>query len=212
MRFDHLSRMPVVCLLALILTTACGGREAARDDTDTSAEASAESSGGGDTLSPPAPPAPAAETNAASAPLAADDIARWEKGMAGELEAVRSASAKLKAAKTGEDTLSAMMGVQETATMDAGAKAAGVDLERYKVIRSNLSAAASYLTPQLGGIDTTILSPAQRAELKQMNEAQLKNLESTVPADVVQALRPRAEELRKRDLELVGARLKGAGM
>ncbi|MBA3317790.1 MAG: hypothetical protein H0T50_06815 [Gemmatimonadales bacterium] len=45
-----------------------------------------------------------------------------------------------------------------------------------------------------------------------MNEAQLKQLEGMVPAEVVAALRPRAEALRKQDLELVGARLKGAGM
>ena len=69
-----------------------------------------------------------------------------------------------------------MMGVQEMATMEAGAKAAGVDLERYKAIRSNLSSAASYMTPELGGIDTTMLSPEQRAEMKKMNEAQLAQL------------------------------------
>jgi hypothetical protein len=33
-----------------------------------------------------------------------------------------------------------------------------------------------------------------------------------VPADVVDAIKPRAAELRKKDMELVAARLKGAGM
>ena len=121
-----------------------------------------------------------------NAPLTPADIDRWERGIAGELEAVRAASAKLKTAKTGEDTLSAMMGVQEMNTVAAGAQAAGVDQERYKVIRSNLSAAAGYLTPELGGIDTTMLSPAQRTELKQGNEAQLKQMEGVVPAEVVE--------------------------
>jgi hypothetical protein len=84
--------------------------------------------------------------------------------------------------------------------------------ERYGVVRSDLSAAASYLTPHLGGIDTTMLSPAQRDEMRQSNAAQLKQMESRVPAAVVDALKPKAEELRKQDLELAGARLKGAGI
>jgi hypothetical protein len=37
-------------------------------------------------------------------------------------------------------------------------------------------------------------------------------METDVPAAVIDAVRPRAVELRKKDLELVGARLKGAGM
>jgi hypothetical protein len=37
-------------------------------------------------------------------------------------------------------------------------------------------------------------------------------METDVPADVVDAIRPRVVELRKKDMELVGARLKGAGM
>jgi hypothetical protein len=68
------------------------------------------------------------------------------------------------------------------------------------------------MTPELGGIDTTMLSPEQRAEMKQMNEAQLKQLEGEVPPEVLEALRPRAAALRRHDLGLVAARLKGAGM
>ena len=140
------------------------------------------------------------------------DIDSWQKGMTAELQAVRAAGAKMKEATTSDDTLSAMMAVQEQATQEAGAKAAGIDLERYKFIRSELSAATSYLTPQLGGIDTTMLSPAQRDELRQGNEAQLKQMEDRVPPAVVEALQPRAEQLRKQDLELVAERLKSAGM
>ena len=118
----------------------------------------------------------------------------------------------MKEAKTADDTLSAMMGVQEMATWEAGAKAAGLDVERYKFVSSELSAAVSYLTPQLGGIDTTMLSPAQRQELRESNAAQLKQMEERVPAEVVEALRPRAAELRKQNLELVAERLKSAGV
>ena len=79
--------------------------------------------------------------------------------MEGELMAVRAAAAKMQSARSGEDSLNAMMGVQEMSTLSAGAQAAGVDEERYKFIRSNLSAAVSYLTPpELEGMDTTIAS------------------------------------------------------
>jgi hypothetical protein len=132
--------------------------------------------------------------------------------MAAELAAVQEAGAKLKSAKTGEDTLSALMGVQEMTTTPVGAQAAGVDEERYSALRSDLSAATAYLTPHLGGIDTTLLSPAQREEMRQMNATQLKQMEGRVPAGVIEALKPKAEALRKKSLELAGARLKGAGM
>jgi hypothetical protein len=128
------------------------------------------------------------------------------------MQAVRASAAKLKSARTSEDTLNAMMGVQEMSTREAGAKAAGLDPERYGFIRSNLSAVVGYLTPALGGIDTSMLSPAQRDEMRQGNEAQIQRMQQDVPAEVVEAIRPRAVELRKKDMELVGARLKGAGM
>lgn len=151
-------------------------------------------------------------TDPISAPLTTEDIDRWEKGIAGELKAVQEAGTRMKTARTNEDTLNAMMGVQEMNTYAAGAQAAGMEQERYKFVRSNLSAVTSYLTPSLGGIDTTALSQAQRDELRQANEARIQQMQQDVPTEVVDALRPRAVELRKKDWELVGARLKGAGM
>ncbi|MGH7578591.1 MAG: hypothetical protein ACREM9_00340 [Gemmatimonadales bacterium] len=191
-----------VGLLTILLLAGCGGGADQGDSRD-EAEAGA--------------PAPAAEpatdpATSATAPLGVEDIERWEKGMAAELAAVQEAGQKLATARTGEDTLAAVMGVQEMTTAAIGAKAAGVDLERYNALRSELSAAVAYLTPHLGGIDTTMLSPAQRDEMRQMNAARLQEMEARVPPSVVDALRPKAEALRKKDLELVGARLKSAGM
>jgi hypothetical protein len=181
----------------------CGG-DAPDGDTpeaEPQAEAAADTSAGS-----------SAPSNQSASPAMVEDIGRWEKGLAAELAAVRESGAKLKSAKSGEDTLSALMGVQEMATIPAGARAAGMDEERYKTVRSNLSAAVAYLTPQLGGIDTTLLSPEQRDEMRRMNAAQLDQLKGVVPAEVVEALKPKAEALRKLELELAGARLKGAGM
>lgn len=173
--------------------------------------------------SPPKGDAPNPDAAAASAdsgradgvaesPVTPEDIGRWEKGMAAELKAVREAGAKLGTAKTGEDTLAALMGVQEMTTTGVGAKAAGVGTDRYQVLRTNLAVAVAYLTPHLGGIDTTLLTPAQRDEMHRTSIAQLKQLEDAVPAEVVEALKPKADALRKREIELAGARLKGAGM
>jgi len=196
-------------LLAIALLFACGRKDAQPDvSADT---ASSEESAAQDT-SASAAPAAQPSGNPTAAPLTPADIDRWTKGMEGELRAVREAGAKLKSARTSDDTLNAMMGVQEMATVEAGAKAAGVDPERYKFIRSNLSAVVGYLTPSLGGIDTTSLPQAQRDELRKGNEAQIQRMQQEVPAEVVEAIKPRAVELRKKDMELVAARLKGAGM
>jgi hypothetical protein len=203
---DRFSRAALACVLALT-PAACGGGDADTDEAAPPAEAGADTGAGSE-----APPPSSVASAGAPAPVTVADIESWQKGMAAELEVVRAAGTKLKEAKTGDDTLSAMMGMQEMATQKAGAKAAGLDLERYKFVNSELSAAVSYLTPQLGGIDTTMLSPAQRDELRESNAAQLKQMEDRVPADVVEALRPRAAELRKQSLELVAERLKSAGV
>lgn len=198
---------PHFFLVTGLFLAGCGG-DAPRSDAP-EADPAAEAAAGSDTG---APDASTQSPDPTSAPLSMEDIDRWEKGMAAELAAVQEAGSKLADARSGEDTLSALMGVQEMTTTPAAASAAGVDLERYKVVRSNLSAAVSYLTPHLGGIDTTILSPAQREEMRRMNAAQLDQLKEAVPAEVIEALKPRAEALRKREIELAGARMKGAGM
>jgi hypothetical protein len=204
---DRLPRAALACVLAFTLTACGDGGDSRSEEAAPPAEADA----GADTGSEAAPPASDASAGSMQ-PVTVPDIDSWKKGMAAELEAVRAAGTKLKEAKTGDDTLSAMMGMQEMATQEVGAKAAGLDLERYKFVNSELSAAVSYLTPALGGIDTTMLSPAQRDELRESNAAQLKQMEDRVPADVVEALGPRAAELRKQSLELVAERLKSAGV
>src|SRR5688500_3501260 len=108
-------------LLTVLFFAGCGGA----DKDEPNDEAVAEAAGDAPAPAPDQPGTPS------SAPISVDDIARWEKGMAAELAAVHEAGAKLKDAKTGEDTLSALMGVQEMTTTAAGARAAGLDEERY---------------------------------------------------------------------------------
>jgi hypothetical protein len=196
-------------LFALALLLACG-RKDAQPDTSADTVSTEESTAQADAPSTSQSAQPT--SNPSTAPLTSADIDRWSQGIDGEMQAVHEAAARLTRARTGNDTLNAMMGMQEMSTREAGAKAAGTDPERYGFIRSNLSAVVGYLTPALGGIDTTMLSQAQRDELRQGNQAQLEGMKDVVPADVVDAIKPRAVELRKKEMELVGARLKGAGM
>jgi hypothetical protein len=205
-KFD---RPLVTSLLLLSLVLGCGKKAADTSGTDssTAADPAAESADSAVTGTPAAAP-----TNSSSAPLTVADVQRWERGMEGELKAVQDAGAKMKEARTGEDSLNAMMGVQEMSTLAAGAQAAGVEEERYKFIRSTLSAAVSYLTPpELEGMDTTKMPQSLRDEFRQGRDASLQQMSTAVPKEVVDALRPRAAELRKKDMELAGARLKGAG-
>jgi hypothetical protein len=200
-----------ITTVGVLFLSSCGKKSADTSATDTGSAGSdvaetpkADTAGSSMTAS--------ISANPSSAPLTAADVQRWERGMEGELKAVQEASAKMKSARTGEDSLNAMMGVQEMSTAPAGAKAAGVDEERYKFIRSNLSAVVSYLTPpELEGMDTTKMPQSLRDEFRTGREAQLRRMATDVPADVVAGLRSRAAELRRKDMELAGARLKGAG-
>jgi hypothetical protein len=204
----HPQPLGPVFLLVALLVAGCGGKEAETDSAETATAEEAEPKLEASAPAPPAEPA----GNATSAPVTTEDVARWEKGMDAEMQSVRAAGEQLKSARTSADTVSAMMGVQEMATLDTGAKAAGLERERYRFVRSRLSAIVGYLTPSLGGIDTTMLTAAQRDELRQGNEAQIQRMQQEVPPEVVAAIKPRAVELRTKSMELVGARLKAAGM
>ena len=162
-----------------------------------------------DTAAAQGTPAAAPPAAPGQQPVTVADIDRWDKGMAAELEAVHAAAAQLKQAKTADDTLTAMTATQDMSTLEAGAQAAGLERERYNLIRSTLSEAASYLAPSVGGLDTTGLSSDQRAELRRGNAAQLDQLKDRVPPDVVSALTPRAAQSRTKDLELGGGAAQG---
>ena len=208
-------RAAAVWALTASLLTACGGsgESADADAADSAAaetEVDTEAAATEASPAPAAPAPPAAEQT--SAPLAVEDIDRWQRGMAAELEAVRAAGAKLKAAKSGADTVSAMMGANDMATRDAGAAAAGLSPERYQFVRTTLSSAAGSLSPLEEEMKVSDMSPEMVAQMKQAREAGLGQLATAMPSAVIDALRPRAGALRKQDLTLTGERLKAAGV
>ncbi|HEU4953096.1 MAG TPA: hypothetical protein VFT28_00895 [Gemmatimonadales bacterium] len=85
--------------MAVATLVACGHKDSSRTDSGDAADPA-------DTVAEASATTPAPSSSPTTAPLAGDDIDRWQRGMAAELEAVHEAAAKLKSAKTGEDTLS----------------------------------------------------------------------------------------------------------
>ncbi|GLC23531.1 hypothetical protein [Roseisolibacter agri] len=195
-------------LLLVALLSACGGGDKPSAEDSSAAADSAASAA----AAAPTPEAPAAApANDASAPLTVADIDRWQKGMAAELKAVQDAGAQLKAAKTGNDTLTAMMGANETATRAAGASAAGLDESRYGFIASELSALTMVLAPVEADFEAGKMPAAMVQSMQQERDRQAAQVTPKYPPDVVEALKPRAAELRKQQMTLVGWRVKAAG-
>jgi hypothetical protein len=131
--------------------------------------------------------------------------------MTAELQAVQDAAKQLHDAKSGNDTVTAMFATNETSTLPAGAKAAGVDEERYRFIRSTLSTVAGEMSPVENEMNTKDMPAQMVAALQQGRDQALARSTATMAPDVVAALKPRAAALRKQDLELTAARLKAAG-
>src|SRR5688572_25001091 len=187
----------------LILAVSCGGdanteEEAAVDDASEAAAGEAAS-------------AAPADAEPVTAPIKVDDIDRWQRGLAGELEAVQEAGRRFREAKTGTDSVNAAGGALDMATVGAGARAAGLSEERYQFVRSTLSTAVSYLSPIEQEMDVSQMPANMVEEMKKSRETSLTQMSNEVPNEVVEALRPRAAELRKQDLGLTVERLKAVG-
>ena len=189
---------------ALTLTLACSRGDSDAASTDSAAVPSDTSSA--------ASVAPAAAGPSGPGSVTADDIDRWQKGLDAELEAVKKAAAQLKSAKNGTDTLAAMSATTDMSTRSVGAKAAGVDEERYQVIRSTLSTVVGQMAPLEQEMDVSKLPATAVAELKKSREEGLAQATAELSPQLVEALRPRAAALRKQDLTLTAERLKAAGV
>ncbi|HET7457844.1 MAG TPA: hypothetical protein VFJ74_09325 [Gemmatimonadaceae bacterium] len=199
---------------ALFTVAACKPAERAGEDDSVTAADSTASAGAQAAAAPAAAAAPSAtgSETSAEASLTVADIDRWQRGMDAELAAVRDAGKQLAAAKTANDTMTAMMAANETSTRAAGARGAGVDEERYNVIRSTLSPVVGYMAPIEMEMDVKQMPASMLETMKKSREESLARATAGIPPAVVEALRPRAAALRKQDLTLVGERLKAAGL
>lgn len=199
-----MARTPFAVVLLTALLAACGGSESADEELETQAEAPAPV-----TANDPAPQA-TAQSNPSTTPLTADDIDRWRRGMAAELEAIAEAESALQTASTANDTLNTMMAVSEMSTRGAGARGAGLDEERYQFVRRTLSSAVGYLSPLEQEMDVTQMPPEMREQFEQSRNANLERMGDVLPNSIIEALRPQAVELRQQDMAVTAARIRVA--
>ena len=187
---------------------ACGNSDA--DDGAAAADSAAQAAAA-DAAVPNASMEPQPGTGDA-APVTVADIEKWQRGMAAELQAVQAAGEKFRASKTGEDSVNNMMASNEMSTLNAGASAAGLNPERYKFVRSTLSQVALGLSPLELDADLSAMPPGFADQLKAQGAQNIERMKADAPTEVVEAIRPRARELRKQHTDLVAARLRAAGM
>jgi hypothetical protein len=189
-----------------IFFAACGKSDsAATSDTPTTQNAQADTPQANASIEP-------LPGTGSGAPVAVADIEKWQRGMAAELVAVQQAGEKFKASKNAADSLDNMTATQEMSTLKAGAAAAGLDPERYKFVRSTLSQVALALSPLELDMDPKVMPPGFADQLKAQGAQNLERMKADAPTEVVEAMRPRALQLRKQHTDLVAARLKAAGM
>ena len=194
-------RFLTVTALAIALTTSVGCKGEAGADADTAAEpgaADTASAAPGASGSSASSGSSAAEPSTPSdAPITAADIDAYERGLAAEVAEVRKVADQMRAAKNSADSTAAMFGSLDTQTQPAGAKAAGIPLERYKHVSILLGSAISArkMNPAMAkmGEDTSMIAqlPADRREEARKNLAQMRaqNSDSVVYRDIPPELR-----------------------
>lgn len=191
--------LPYFVLAALISISACG-----RKDADTAPEPEQ-----GEAVNVPET-AQSAPTPSNTTELSVDDIDRWQRGMQAEVAAVQEAAAKLANAKDENEKLEALTAANDMGTLEAGASAAGVDPDRYRRLRNHFSGAVSQLSPIEMEMDVSQMPKEMVEQMQQARAAGVAQLEGQLPADVLDALKVRAAELRQQEKQLVGERLKVA--
>lgn len=150
------ARTTLVMLTAFALA-GCGGEGA----SDTSAATSAE-----------APQQGAAQPEAGAVEIGPAELEAYERGITGEIEAVRAAQQAYDTASTPGSRGALQQAQWETATIAQGARAAGLDESRYAAIRRTVHETLRTLDfqgkiPGPLSIDTTRADEATRARLRQ---------------------------------------------
>lgn len=192
-------------LAACALLGACGAGDATDDTT------AVDTSSGGTA----ATASDAAPASAPDAPLTEADLDAYVRALEAEVALLRSAVERRTQAKTGEDTLSAMLAATESETVPAAARQAGLDAGRYRHLDEAFGRAVGARLQNPGMLaamanpDTSFLKdlPAdqaaqQRAQLaKNMAEMQAAWGDSATYASVPPALLDRFKEVASARLD-----------
>lgn len=194
------ARLPLALVVSALTLAGCGQKSPSSEEAPV-ADAPAQ-----DTAPPPAPAQQ--NSNPVTAALSVEDIERWQRGVQAEAAAVQEASARLDEAKNNDEKLDAITAATELKTLEKGAAAAGLSTDRYRFVRNTFSNAVSQLTPLEQEMDVSAMPKEMLEQMRQAREASVAQLAGTIPADVIEALRPKASELRKQDVTLAGERVK----
>jgi len=212
----------LACALALSVA-ACGGSDDESAAEDQQTEAVTQDAG-----------QPESMQADAGAPLTVADIDAYERGMRKEKEIVEELVRQ--AEKTTDDTeqMKLMTAAMEEQTMDDGAQAAGLPLERYRDLRNRMSEALGASSLSIVGsalrqqaalseaqIDTLAqqggMAPAQveqsrqnAAQMRQQLDAQEKAGLEMIAPDAREAFKQRVLRLDSLRMETVGLRVKVA--
>jgi hypothetical protein len=163
----------------ILLSTACGGKDA-------------EDGGAGAPAASAAPDAGGTEGERA-ATFTEADLDAYKRGFAREIELVREAQERARTATTPQARAEAAQAGWETATIPGGAEAAGMPLERYREIRETVHHVMQTLDFQgkIDGpmsMDTTNAPPEMRRRLT-------SDAYEGLPASSAAALRARMDGL-----------------
>lgn len=174
-RFRSRSTFAIALLIAV---AACGGAE-----DESSNEQMAEE--------PPANNAlPQGEVAAAPAPLTAADIDAYERGMQKEKQILEELVKKAENTTDDQQQLELMTQAMEHQTMDDGAQAAGISLERYKQLRQRMDLV-------LGASSHSIMGSALRQQAK-LSEAQIDTMAAQgMPRERVEEMRKGARQMQE---------------
>lgn len=158
-----------------------------------------------------------------NAGLSAADLDAYARGMEAEMRAVREAEAERARATTGEDTLNALEKATEMKTIEVGARAAGLSVDRYREIRRQVDTVlrarggSAFVQQQAAGIDTTNVPAEHRARIRENIEQQRRQAEQTeqaayasLPPEVAEAFRARAPRLDSLRVSLAAERMRVA--
>jgi hypothetical protein len=123
----------------------------------------------------------------------AADLEQFERGLSREIEAVKAAQQRQTAATTAEQRGAAMQAQFETATIPAGAEAAGLAEARYREIRDRVDRVLTILDFQ-GKIDGPLSIDLARADPETKRRV-AGDAFGELPSDAAAALRARMDRL-----------------
>ena len=194
-----------VVAISIVLSAGCSKSDAAVN-ADSASAGRTEPASTSITNAAPTPP-----SNGNSTAVTVDEIDKWQLGLTAELKAVQEAQSRLGAAKSGKDSLDAMMAATEISTLGVGAQAAGLDDQRYGFVRSRLSDVVLALAPLLLDMNPGDQPPGFAEKIRHGGDVEIERMKVDVPTPVVESMRPRSLQLRKLVTDLIAARLKVAG-